>query len=238
MINNYIKSMMLPINEDSFIVSDILLCCEEIEQESVINLWNGKIDENDKIFILGNFGFNIHDYGYKLKGKKILLMGPEDRNPKYDYFVNGFVEVISQFTFNFSRQDMQRMYDSLVAKKYKEDDNKLGFYKQLWNKDYASCYISDIGDKRFMFSHFSLNEIDEANSEIIQALNLIFKVTKCDLHINHETIKNYFSENGIKEPIRLKELVKKVTKAQPLSYSLLENVRHTGLLSHQKVHLT
>lgn len=228
---------MLPINEDSFVVSDVLLCCEESERGNIISLWNEKIDENDKVFILGNFGFNIKDYGYKLNGKKILLMGPEDRNPKYDYFVNGFVEVISQFTFNFSRQDMQRMYDFLVAKKYKENEDKLGFYKELWNKDYASCYISDIGDKRFMFSYFSLNENSENNSEIIQALNLIFEVTKCDLHINHKIINNYFIHNNIKEPIKLKEVVKEITKAQPLSYSLLENVRHTGRLSHQKVHL-
>lgn len=209
MIDNYIKSMMLPVNEDSFIVSDILVDCEEVQKDELFKSWNSQVDENDKILILGNFGFDIQRCTNRLNGKKILLMGPRDNHTKYDYLVNGFVEVVSQFTFNFSKNSMQKIYDSLIYKKF-NDSEKLHFYKQLWKKDYASCYISDIGDKRFMFSYFPLNEDEKNYEEVVNALNIIFEVAKCDVHINHQIIDEYLSKNSIKKPIKLKELLKAI----------------------------
>ena len=54
---------------------------EEMNQ-TMIHLWNGRVRDEDNVYILGDFGYglvgNIHSILYRLKGKKYLIRGNHD----------------------------------------------------------------------------------------------------------------------------------------------------------------
>lgn len=67
--------------------------------EVLIENWNRKVDDNDKIFVLGDFSLsnsaNIIKWGKALKGNKMLILGNHDHASKSVYLEAGFKEVSS-----------------------------------------------------------------------------------------------------------------------------------------------
>ena len=65
--------------------------------EALIENWNKTVDNNDKIFVLGDFALgsseNIIKWGRALKGNKMLILGNHDRASKSVYLEAGFKEV-------------------------------------------------------------------------------------------------------------------------------------------------
>jgi len=61
----------------------------EMDKEIIIN-WNERIEEDDKVFILGDFCFGSKNtwksYLNELNGHKILIEGNHDKNITYDEF--------------------------------------------------------------------------------------------------------------------------------------------------------
>lgn len=49
-------------------------------QEKICSSWNAKVDDNDPVYILGDFALKRIDYWVrKLKGQKILILGNHDK---------------------------------------------------------------------------------------------------------------------------------------------------------------
>lgn len=64
----------------------------------IIHNWNSIVNKDDKIFVLGDFGFGSKDsiikIFKKLKGNKVLIMGNHDKRRSYEWWLNiGFKEV-------------------------------------------------------------------------------------------------------------------------------------------------
>jgi len=66
----------------------------------MVDRWNSRVNENDTVFHLGDFGFVHKGEGSNilqmLKGKKILILGSHDRKASYMSEM-GFDEVYTQF---------------------------------------------------------------------------------------------------------------------------------------------
>ena len=73
---------------------------ETVDEMNVIMIdkWNAKVNNDDKVFVLGDFGFgsskDIIKYGRALNGHKTLILGNHDRATKSVYLEAGFIEVI------------------------------------------------------------------------------------------------------------------------------------------------
>lgn len=67
--------------------------------EALIENWNKTVDNNDKIFVLGDFALGNSDqiikWGKSLKGNKMLILGNHDHASKSVYLEAGFKEVSS-----------------------------------------------------------------------------------------------------------------------------------------------
>ena len=75
--------------------------------EALIENWNKTVDNNDKIFVLGDFALGNNDqiikWGKSLKGNKMLILGNHDRAPKSVYLEAGFKEV-SKYPIIWNKQ--------------------------------------------------------------------------------------------------------------------------------------
>ena len=73
---------------------------ETVEEmnEVLIERWNNKVKDDDKVFVLGDFALapskGIIKWGRTLNGNKTLILGNHDRASKSVYLEAGFQEVI------------------------------------------------------------------------------------------------------------------------------------------------
>ena len=68
--------------------------------EDLIKKWNGTVNENDRVFFLGDFGLgskeSVIKWGHMLNGRKVLIYGNHDHQKPQVYYDAGF-EYVSKW---------------------------------------------------------------------------------------------------------------------------------------------
>lgn len=146
-------------------------------ENELIKRWNTKIQSKDIMLYLGDFCINKRDISKtlhniktitsKLQGKKVLIKGNHDKLDNHYYLNNG--------------------WDLVIENAYIFLNNKLTILP-LQGK-FANCLIIEINNKRIMFSHFSIFDIDDERfdkkyKEDIESLKSIYKQYNCELNIH------------------------------------------------------
>jgi calcineurin-like phosphoesterase family protein len=221
---------MYEINKETYLIADTHFGHENISKyeplrkakasengfahidELMVHNWNSVVSEEDTIFHLGDLAFKHKELltlAQSLKGKKILLVGNHDKLSGVELLRENGWSIIDEVVIDISETKIEHLKQKIFTKIHSIE-------KGQW---LVCCYVTDIEDKRVMFTHFPLfddNPYDEKYRPITRVLEFIYETLACDLNIHGHThskgAKEHFCVSACVEltdfkPVRLANLL-------------------------------